>query len=54
MFNLKNKTSIITGGGSGIGKAISMLFAQQGANVFILDVDEKGANETVDKIKLQK
>jgi len=40
MFSLKNKISIITGGGSGIGKAISMVFAKQGSEVHILDVDE--------------
>jgi len=47
MFSLKNKTTVITGGGSGIGKAISILFAKQGADVFILDIDEKGAVETI-------
>ena len=40
MFSLKNKTSIITGGGSGIGKAIALLFAKQGSEVHILDLDE--------------
>jgi 2-keto-3-deoxy-L-fuconate dehydrogenase len=53
MFSLKNKTSIITGGGSGIGKAISLLFAKQGSHVFILDVDEEGATKTVDEIKIE-
>ena len=47
MFSLKNKTAIVTGGGSGIGKAISLLFAQQGAKVIILDLDEKGSEDTV-------
>jgi len=47
MFSLKNKTAIVTGGGSGIGKAISILFAQQGASVYILDMDENGSNDTV-------
>ena len=51
MFNLTGKTAIVTGGGSGIGKAISVLFAKQGANVFILDVDEDGAQKTVEEIK---
>lgn len=47
MFKLNNKTAVITGGGSGIGKAMSTVFAQQGAKVYIIDVDEKGAEETV-------
>jgi NAD(P)-dependent dehydrogenase (short-subunit alcohol dehydrogenase family) len=41
MFNLKNKISIVTGGGSGIGKAIANLFAKQESEVHILDLDEK-------------
>ena len=53
MFNLNNKTSIITGGGSGIGKAISVLFAKQRSNVFILDVDEAGATKTTEEIKAE-
>ena len=51
MFSLSNKTALVTGGGSGIGRAISMLFAKQGASVFILDLDEKGAAQTVEEIK---
>ncbi len=47
MFSLKNKTAIITGGGSGIGKAISLLFAKQGAIVHIIELNEKAANEAV-------
>jgi 2-keto-3-deoxy-L-fuconate dehydrogenase len=51
MFSLSNKTALVTGGGSGIGRAISMLFAKQGASVNILDLDEKGAAQTVEEIK---
>jgi 2-keto-3-deoxy-L-fuconate dehydrogenase len=51
MFKLNNKVAVITGGGSGIGKAMSTIFAQQGAKVYIIDVDEKGAEETVKIIK---
>jgi 2-keto-3-deoxy-L-fuconate dehydrogenase len=51
MYSLKNKTAIITGGGSGIGKAICMLFARQGARVYLLDIDEKVSQETIAQIK---
>jgi len=51
MYSLKNKIAIITGGGSGIGRAISVLFARQGARVYILDIDEKGSSDTVEQIK---
>jgi 2-keto-3-deoxy-L-fuconate dehydrogenase len=51
MYSLKNKTAIVTGGGSGIGKAICLLFAEQGARVYILDIDEKGSSETIEKIR---
>ena len=50
MLDLNNKTSIITGGGSGIGKAISTLFAKQGSDIYILDVDEAGARATAEEI----
>ena len=53
MFELKDKTAIITGGGSGIGKAIAKLFARQKAEVHILDFDKRGAEETIDEITLE-
>ena len=51
MFTLSNKTAIITGGGSGIGKAISLLFARQGAQVHIIELNEEGAAETLSQIQ---
>lgn len=51
MFRLDNKTAVITGGGSGIGKAITTVFAEQGATVYVLDMDEKGATATVEEIR---
>ncbi|MBN8785920.1 MAG: SDR family oxidoreductase [Terrimonas sp.] len=50
MFTLNNKIAIITGGGSGIGKAITTVFARQGAQVYVLDMDEKGGSATVQEI----
>jgi NAD(P)-dependent dehydrogenase (short-subunit alcohol dehydrogenase family) len=49
-FSLKGKTALVTGGGSGIGKAISNTFAAQGAKVHILDFNLEGAQETVKEI----
>lgn len=50
MFSLRNKTAIITGGGSGIGKAMSEVFAQQGADVYVLDMDETNGHALCKKI----
>jgi NAD(P)-dependent dehydrogenase (short-subunit alcohol dehydrogenase family) len=48
---LENKVAIITGAGSGIGKAISLLYAAEGAKIVVSDINEKGGNETVSEIK---
>lgn len=46
MFNLNNKIAVVTGGGSGIGQAIAVLFAQQGATVHILELSEEAGLDT--------
>lgn len=51
MFSLKGKSAIITGGGSGIGKAISLLFAKQGAHVNIIELNAEAAEQAVEEIK---
>lgn len=50
MFKLTDKIALVTGGGSGIGKSICRLFARQGAIVYIIDLDEKGGNDTRQEI----
>lgn len=50
MLSLQNKTTVITGAGSGIGKAIAEVFAEQGAIVYVLDLNHDNAQSTVDTI----
>jgi 2-keto-3-deoxy-L-fuconate dehydrogenase len=51
MFDFTNKTVVITGGGSGIGKAASILFAKQGAWVHIIELNEENAKQTMKEIE---
>ena len=50
MFKLTNKSVVITGGGSGIGRAMSVLFAKQGAKVHIIELNADAAADTVNEI----
>jgi len=51
MFLLHQKTAVVTGGGSGIGKEVCIVLAKQGAKVYVVDLSEQSANDTVDIIK---
>jgi NAD(P)-dependent dehydrogenase (short-subunit alcohol dehydrogenase family) len=48
---LKDRVSIVTGGGSGIGRATSLRFASEGASVLVADVDGSSAAQTVASIE---
>jgi len=51
MFSLHQKTAVVTGGGSGIGRAVSIKLAQQGAHVYILDLQKEQAEQVVNEIR---
>ena len=50
MNRLSGKVALITGGGSGIGKASCLLFAREGANVVVVDMKKETAQSTADEI----
>jgi 2-keto-3-deoxy-L-fuconate dehydrogenase len=51
MFSLQNKKAVVTGGGSGIGKAIATILAKQGAEVHIIELGIEQAKTTLEEIK---
>lgn len=50
MKQLANKVAVVTGAGSGIGKAIAMLYAREGAKVIVNDINEENGQSVVDQI----
>ena len=52
-FDLTGKKAIITGGGSGIGRAIAIILAAHGAEAHIMDIDEAAAEKVVKEIEAE-
>lgn len=50
-MRLGNKVAIITGAGSGLGRASSILFAKEGAKVVVADINDAGGEEAVAEIR---
>jgi len=48
---LENKVAVVTGSGRGIGKAVAVLFAREGASVVVSDIDETPAKEVASEIE---
>ncbi|HKZ91357.1 MAG TPA: SDR family oxidoreductase [Candidatus Limnocylindrales bacterium] len=53
LFDISGRVAVITGGGSGLGRAIGVGYAQAGATVVLADVNDSGATETVRLIEEQ-
>ena len=51
MKQLKGKTAVVTGAGSGLGRAMALAFAREGMKLALADVDEKGLEETASQVK---
>ena len=51
MPKLKGKSAVITGGGTGIGRATALAFAREGASIAILDRDKETSERTVAEIR---
>jgi NAD(P)-dependent dehydrogenase (short-subunit alcohol dehydrogenase family) len=51
MNGIAGQTALVTGAGSGIGRASAVRFAEEGANVVVADIDVEGGRETVDLIE---
>ena len=50
-MKLQDKVAVVTGAGSGMGKAIAILYAKEGAKVVASDINEETAKQTVEEIK---
>lgn len=50
-MRLKDKVAIVTGGAAGLGKAVAVAFAREGARVVVADVDDRNGNATIEEAR---
>lgn len=50
MFSLKNKTAVVTGAGSGIGKSVALMLAKQGATIIAADINQQNVSDVTNEI----
>src|ERR1041385_4001344 len=50
-MRLQDKVALITGAGSGIGRESALLFAQEGAKIVVVDINDDGGKETVSQVE---
>lgn len=50
MLELSGKVAVVTGAGSGIGRAMALAFAAEGMSLAVVDIDKVGVDETADLI----
>ncbi len=50
-MKLQNRVALVTGGGSGIGRAVAKLFAKEGGKVIVVDMSAKSGQETLKMIR---
>ncbi len=53
MARLNNKVALITGAGSGMGRASSLLFSKEGAKIVVVDFNEENGRKVVEEVKVQ-
>jgi len=51
MYALEGRTAVMTGAGSGIGRAIALRLAQEGCDVGVIDIDPRAAEDTVRRVR---